>query len=289
MNQPLNPLGLQLLGSKRAQTLVVAQLAGLRRPDGWFELANVTELFEQLRVEAPGNPSQELTRLATRGDLLKRASKPAWSLTPLGQQRVLELMGEISQAPTVGTPGSELGGAYHQFIPPGLAPGTWRPALASVNRKSPFEQNVFLMTRYPTKPTDRLVGVIEAAGRVCQAHGFHLLRADGQHADPLLPNNVFAHMWASQYGLALLEAFGDPPTKPAALNENVIFEVGAMLMTGRRCALLKDPGVKGVPTDLGSHIRHSAPFEDVPAAEAKLHEALVKDFDSPRCASCPDF
>ena len=25
------------------------------------------------------------------------------------------------------------------------------------------------------------------------------------------------------------------------------------------------------------------------AAEAKLHEALVKDFDAPRCTACPNF
>jgi hypothetical protein len=95
-------------------------------------------------------------------------------------------------------------------------------------------------------------------------------------------------MWASQYGLALLEAFGDPPAKPAALNENLIFEVGAMLMIGRRCAIVKDDGVKTVPTDLASHIRHSVSFADADAAAATLHEALVKDFGAPRCPNCPD-
>jgi hypothetical protein len=282
-------LGLQLLSVKSAQTLVVGQLAGLRHPDGWFATADVAELFEHLRIDAPGNPAQELARLAAKGQLVRRKDKPPWSLTPLGQQRAIELMGEISAAPQLGSPGSELGGVRHQFIPPPLAPQAWAAALAAVNRKSPFEGNIFLMTRYPTRPDDLLVAVIERATAVCEAHGFHLLRADGRHADPLLPNNVFAHMWASQYGLALLEAVGDPPAKPAALNENLIFEVGAMLMTGRRCAILKDESVTRVPTDLASHIHHAVAFADVDAAEAKLHEALVKDFDSTRCARCPTF
>lgn len=289
MSQPLNRLGLQLLANKGAQTLVVAQLSGLRSPDEWFSTADVTELFESLRIASPGNPTEELNRLASKGEVLRRSAKPPWSLTPLGNQRVIELMGRIADAPALPEAGSELGGAHHQFIPPALAPKAWLDALARVNRDHPFERNIFLMTRYPRREDDPLTGVIKRAKSTCEAHGFHLLRADAQHADPLLPNNVFAHMWASQYGLALLEAFGEPPVKPAALNENLIFEVGAMLMIGRRCAIVKDAEVKAVPADLSAHIRHTVDFTDADAAGATLHEALVKDFGSGRCAACPDF
>jgi hypothetical protein len=229
------------------------------------------------------------SRLAAKQQLVRRKDKPPWSLTPLGEQQVMEPMGQISGAPPGGTVGSELGGERHQFIPPGLAPQAWVAALERLNRKTPFERNIFLMTRYPARNDDPLATVIKRAEQVCNAHGFHLLRADSQHADPLLPNNVRAHMWACQYGLALLEQFGDPPAKPAALNENLIFEVGAMLMIGRRCAILKDAGVRKVPTDLIAHIHHTVNFGGADAAKAKLHEALVKDFDAPRCADCTDF
>lgn len=286
MKEPLNRLGLQQLGSKSAQTLVVAQLAALANYEGWFSAREVTDLFERLRVPAPGNVAQELARLQTKGDLYKRTTKPPWSLTPAGDLRVIQLMGQISDAPAVASPGVELEGGRHQFIPPGLAPKVWLPALERLNQKFPFERNIFLITRYPTRDEDLLTEVIKRAKRVCEAHGFHLLRADAQHADPILPNNVFAHMWASQYGLALMEAFGDPPAKPAAINENLIFEVGSMLMIGRRCAIIKDSGVNKVPTDMSAHIRHTIGFADPDAAEATFHQALVKDFDSPPCASC---
>jgi hypothetical protein len=288
MSDPVSRLGLQRLNSKAAQTLVVAQLAALRNPGGWFAPREIKELFEQLRVPAPGNLAQEMSRLAARGELLKRDSLPPWSLTAVGEHRVMELMGEISDAPSMTRTGVELEGGRHQFIPPGLAPRAWVPALTRLGEKFPFERNIFLITRYPTRPDDPLKEVINRAESVCEAHGFNLLRADGTHADPLLPNNVFAHMWASQYGLALLEEFGDPPRKAAALNYNVIFELGSMLMLGRRCAIVKDAGVedKSVPSDMSAHIRHTASFADPDATEAAFHDALVKDFGSPHCSYC---
>ena len=287
MNEPLNRLGLQQLSSKSAQTLVVAQLAAFADVDGWFAVRDVTNLFERLRVPAPGNVAQELARLEKRGELYKRSTKPPWSLTPKGERQIIELMGQISDAPAVGPRGVELGGGRHQFIPPGLAPKVWLPALDRLNAKFPFERNIFLITRYPAREEDVLTEVIKRAKRVCEAHGFHLLRADALHADPILPSNVFAHMWASQYGLALMEAFGDPPERPAAINENLIFEVGSMLMIGRRCAIIKDSGVTRVPTDMSAHIRHTVGFADPDAAEAAFHGAMVKDFDSAPCPACP--
>lgn len=287
MSEPLNRLGLQQLSSKSAQTLVVSQLAALANANGWFTGREVTELFERLRVPAPGNVAQELVRLEAKGELYKRSTKPPWSLTPAGEQRVMQLMGRISDAPAVASPGVELEGGHHQFIPPGLAPKVWLPALERLNRAYPFERNIFLITRYPSRDEDVLTEVIKRAKRVCDAHGFHLLRADAQHADPILPNNVFAHMWASQYGLALMEAFGDPPDKPPAINENLIFEVASMLMVGRRCAIVKDSGVKKVPTDMSAHIRHTVGFADPAAVEATFHQAMVKDFDSAPCPACP--
>jgi hypothetical protein len=288
MSEPVNRLGLQELGAKSLQALVVAQLAAAANADGWFSTREVAELFERLRVPAPGNLAQELSRLQGKGELYKRARKPPWSLTPGGEQRVLELMGQISDAPAVVSQGVDLEGGQHLFIPPGLAPKVWLPALGRLNQKFPFERNIFLITRYPTRDDDVLTELIKRAKKVCEAHGFHMLRADAQHADPILPNNVFAHMWASQYGLALMEAFGDPPVKPAAINDNLIFEVGSMLMIGRRCAIVKDTGVTKVPTDMSAHIRHTVSFADPDAAEAVLHQAMVKDFDSVPCAACPN-
>ncbi len=51
-------------------------------------------------------------------------------------------------------------------------------------------------------------------------------------------------MWACRYGVALFEDRVD-----RGLNDNLLIEVGAMLMTGRRCALLKDGSIERMPTD----------------------------------------
>lgn len=283
---PVNRLVIQRLPSRGAQVLAIAHLAALGQRDGWFAPADISALFEQLRIPPPGNVSQELARLRGVGHVVRRKTIPAWSISPKGEQALITILGELPAAPIGAGTGTELG-ERHQLIPPALAPHAWQLALAALNEKHPFERNVFLMTRFPTRADDPLTGVIRTAQKVCALHGFNLLRADDQHADPILPSNVFAHMWASQYGLALLEVFGDPPRKSAALNENLILEVGGMLMTGRRCAILRDAGVQKVPTDLVAHIYHQADFRDLDAVEPALHHALVKDFGASRCPGCP--
>jgi hypothetical protein len=59
-------------------------------------------------------------------------------------------------------------------------------------------------------------------------------------------------MWACRYGVALFEDRVD-----RGLNHNLLIEVGAMLMTGRRCALLKDGSIERMPTDFVSMIYKS--------------------------------
>jgi hypothetical protein len=60
--------------------------------------------------------------------------------------------------------------------------------------------------------------------------------------------NVAAYMWACQYGLALFENRVNE-----GLNHNVVIEVGAMVMAGRRTALLKDTTAPNLPTDFVGH------------------------------------
>ena len=69
--------------------------------------------------------------------------------------------------------------------------------------------------------------------------------------------NVAAHMWVSKYGIGLLE-----DRIGRGINYNVMTELGAMLMTGRRCALLKDRTAPALPSDLGGHVYKSVDFDD---------------------------
>jgi hypothetical protein len=81
--------------------------------------------------------------------------------------------------------------------------------------------------------------------------------------------NVAAHMWASQYGIAFVE-----DRVGLGLNYNVTIEVGAMLMAGRRCAILKDPSAPALPTDLIGHIYTSVDFDDSPSVSDAIHHLV---------------
>jgi len=59
-------------------------------------------------------------------------------------------------------------------------------------------------------------------------------------------------MWACRYGIAFFEN-----THDNGLNYNLTIEVGGMLLSGRRCALLKDQTVPAMPTDLVGQIYKS--------------------------------
>lgn len=65
--------------------------------------------------------------------------------------------------------------------------------------------------------------------------------------------NVSAPMWASNYGVAFFE-----DRRGRGMNHNLMVEVGAMLMAGRRCLLLKDSSIKRMPTNL-SPVRAADP------------------------------
>lgn len=95
--------------------------------------------------------------------------------------------------------------------------------------------------------------MIATARTALEAHGLTLhLAADRQIEDDLL-SNIAGYMWACKYGVALFE--NRRPEPEADLNKNMLIEVGAMLMTGRRCALLRDVNAPPMPTDLTAQIR----------------------------------
>lgn len=64
-------------------------------------------------------------------------------------------------------------------------------------------------------------------------------------------------MWACKYGLGIVENRTE-----MGVNYNVAIELGAMIVTGRRCAILKDITVNTLPTDLAGQIYHSVDLED---------------------------
>ena len=100
--------------------------------------------------------------------------------------------------------------------------------------------------------------------------------------DDDLWTNVAAHMWASRYGIAFFEDRMDK-----GMNYNLTIEVGSMLMTGRRCALLKDKSIEKLPTDLVGRIRKDVDLDDLATVNNALHGWIRDDLGLGACAECP--
>jgi hypothetical protein len=110
------------------------------------------------------------------------------------------------------------------------------------------------MTRFPGAdpegaPPDPIRGLIEALREVLRVHALTMHLASDRQVDDELFGNVGAHMWACRYGIGLLENRAQ-----RGLNYNAAIEIGSMLITGRRCAILKDRTAPNLPVNLSGQI-----------------------------------
>lgn len=254
----------------------------LRAEDGWFTPREIYAVFDGLRVPRPGNVSAGLATLAKAGLVVRRSSGGgAWSLTPLGQEEVPKIVEAIDlvavETEMAALPAAALAEMPHAVIPPEFAPPRWQPGITRLLERFPFDRNVFCMTRFPkdereTEFPDPVRGVIDTAREVLADHGLTLHLASDRSADDELFGNIAAHMWACRYGVGLFETrFGTD------LNDNVQIEMGAMLMTGRRCALLKDQDTPNLPTDFVGQIYKSVDFDDLAVVRATVRSWVADD------------
>ena len=147
-------------------------------------------------------------------------------------------------------------------------------------RTSSFESNVMLITRYPGDPADPLADLIDELRAVCSAHGLNLILASDGNAEDTLWANVVTYMWGAQYAIVVVDSAND------VLNSNVLIEVGGMLMTGRRCAILRDITVPSMPTDLVGHIYKPVNLKDHGAVTSAVHRWISRDLGFLPCAAC---
>ena len=259
---------------------------------GWFTTGEVSALLEDFR-----QPSPQARHVSARaGNLLSERLVIArgagrdrtWALTATGRIRVAELVGEIDpvalEPQLVAAPGAELGHAIQTVLPPSLAPVKWAAGIARLLERFPFETNVLCMTRFPDPeaPDDPNQGVIDVAREALADHGLVLHLASDRIVEDDLLGNVAAYMWACQYGIGLFEA-----RLEGGLNLNLVIEVGAMHMAGRRCALLKDDTAPPMPTDLIGQIYKPVDFTDLAAVSSEIHLWAAEDLGFGRCARCP--
>jgi hypothetical protein len=97
---------------------------------------------------------------------------------------------------------------------------------------------------------------IEKLREAVMAHGLTLRVASDRMAEDTLWANVVTYMWACKYAIVLMD------TAEGVLNSNVLIEIGGMLMTGRRCAILRDKSVPTMPSDLVGHIYKPTDLRD---------------------------
>ena len=247
------------------------------------------KLFDALRVPQPANIHRDLQRLEV--EALARRIGSRWAITPTGERQVQKKWSSFDpaalEAAIAGTPGSYLGNAKHIVIPPALAPPKWLPAIERLLQNYPFETNVFLITRFPASSTDRtyldpIRTAIPEMRRALADHGLSLHLASDRQLDDDLLGNVAAHMWACQFGIGILE-----DRIGRGLNSNVLTEIGAMLMTGRRCALFKDQTSPALPTDIVGQIYKSIDLDDVTDLTATVHRWAAFDLALGTCKKCP--
>jgi hypothetical protein len=272
---------LQNLVGGRERVLAAGLIAEERTPEGRFRPGELDELFDALKVPAPKNIHEYLRRLANDHLVLRRKAG-GWSLTPRGREMVDELIGKVDidqvEAEQLAAGSSELGGVEHPLIPPEMAPLRFRPAVDRLLGESVFERNVFCMTRFPDADSaedEPLRNAVDAAREELSAAGLTMHLASDRQADDELFGNVVAHIWGCKYGIAFLETLNTDATE-GQLNDNVLIEVGAMLVSGRRCCLLKDHNAPRLPTDFIAQIYKEIEITNSQMVRANI-ETWVQD------------
>lgn len=251
-------VSLQLMNAS-SKVLLVGYYLCLKNEDGHFRSSEISRLLQSLRVPSPVNVSQTLSRMASQGLVIKHAPSKRWALTPIGRREATSSGFTVSdldiEFAVVSNRGTSYFGVQHSVVPPQFAPANIKPAVEGILEDFPFESSVFLITRFPKKGrphSDLLAETISQCRKSCAQFGLNLHVASDRNADDQLYGNIAAHMWASMFGIAILEDLEreDSENGLPKLNDNVLIEVGSMLMTGRRCAILKDITVDRTPSDL---------------------------------------
>ncbi len=283
-------LKVQLLPTAADRVLVLGHVLGLANEGRRFTTAEIGRLFEKLHLPGPSNPSQSLGHLRSRQLVISHGTSRQWSLTPLGEKRVLQIVGELDtaklQTELAQHPGAVFADARHSVIAPEFAPPRWNAGIARLLERFPFESNVFCMTRFPSSDDDStfldpVKEVVATLRAVLDQHGMTLHLASDRQIDDELLGNVAAYMWACRFGIGLLEN-----RARRGLNYNVVIELGSMLMTGRRCAMLKDQTAPFLPSDLAGQIYKPLDFGDLASVSAAAHNWLAEDLGLGRCRDC---
>jgi hypothetical protein len=275
-----DPVALRLQRlDRQAQTLVLAALAADRTEGKSTSPAAVLQLFEDFALPAPAKIGNVFAALKTKNYLTASTGRGAYKVTPLGRAYVgevvsgLDIVALMAESATQNAP--LLGHTATALVPFTLAPPALIQPLRGFLADHPFDTNVFGMTRFPDAkagtrdPVGRALGVTR---EVCKDRGLEFHLASDRAITDDVWSNVMAHMWGSRYGIGFFEDRVD-----RGLNYNLVTEVGAMIMTGRRVALLKDGSIEKMPTDFVGMIYKSVDLEDESTVRDRVTDWLKED------------
>lgn len=267
--EDLTPLTLQRL-SRRDQTLILLRMATAQR-DGPAVPADLARIADAYALPASNNYSRDMSNLRSAG--LAVLNQVGWRLTPEGEESLRNRWRLLLPATGGVQSGPLMFGVGHALVPPEMAPPSVRVSVMRLLEHHPWDRNVMLITRFQRdNDTDLIDSVTSLIRAEVERHGLNLLVASDRRADDRLGLNVVAHMWASKYAIALIEdRVGE------GLNANVMFEAGAMVMTGRRLAVFRDVTAPRIPSDLTDHIYDTVQLEDEQNVTAATRSWLQKD------------
>lgn len=261
------------------QTLVLATLAVDRNSKNVVTPSVVNHLFNDFALPAPTKITNVFASLKTKRYITRVKGHGLYKVTPMGRAVVAQKMSKLDIAALVAESATSnapvLGKTQTALISYTLAPPALVQPLRDFLADYPFDGNVFGMTRFPEAKAgtaDPVGRALEVAREVCEENGltFHLA-SDRAIVDDVWAN-VMAHMWGSRYGIGFFEN-----RLKRGLNYNLVTEVGAMLMTGRRVALLKDGSIEKMPTDFVGMIYKSVDLSDESAVRTCVSNWIMDD------------
>ncbi len=268
--------------------LVLCKLAA-DRAGGRFRSSDVRELYRAFSLPEP-SISGILSNLRSDRFLINEGSGRSvrWAITPEGEAKADEQLAELDQDALIAEeraePGADFLHALHTILDPVFAPARWTAGIDRLLESSDFDQNVFCMTRFPSAEglPDPVQAVVDRLRGTASDHGLVLHLASDRQLDDDVFSNIGAYMWGSRYGIGILE-----DRRGRGLNYNVVTELGAMLMTGRRCALLKDCSAPDIPTDLAGQIYKPLDLKELDAVADEVHRWMATDLNLGTCPNCP--
>ncbi len=172
----------------------------------------------------------------------------------------------VSQKTEVSRVFDEIPDLPDEFIPNSLL--GWKSKIKDFLKKSPFDQNVFVMIRYADQTSKLLESVkqsinnFDVGGRKMNP----IVAKENKISDDLY--NPIACLLCCRYGVAVFDSVSAKPK----FNPNVAYELGMMHFLKRECLILKDTKIKSMPSDILHKIYE--PFKTLPEAEKSIDNWL---------------